>query len=1168
MRLEPVLTSAILAFVLGVPALAQTSHSTLQGMVRDPTGAAVPGAAVTVANEKTGVTNKVRSNGVGWFVVPYLLAGDYSVEVEQSGFRRYSQRAIKLDVQQTLSLNVELAVGDLATTVQVESTPPPIITTDGTLAVTIDNKALTDLPLGGSRDIRALALLAPGVAPGVGSAGQGTDFSPFLGGGRNANSEVRVDGTAMSTPDQWPGALTTGGSMPNVDAVLEITVLTNTLAAEYGRTGGGAILVASKQGTNKLHGSAFEFFQNNNLNANDFFSNRAGAHLNKFTTNQYGFSVGGPVVIPGSYDGRNRTFFMADYQRTVSRSPSNFLGTVPPAAWKTGDFSNLRNASGTPLTIFDPLTAVPANNYIRQQFPENRIPLSRFDPVARKLLTYYPEPNTTAVSQYTNVNNFFDSQTTRGTTYNLTARIDQNFGSAWRSFWRVTKYLTESHPPNVFGNLGTPLGRGDQTVPKHSVTWDNTVTLSPTMVLNVSYGMSRFANTTLPPSAGIDLTSLGFPQSYQSQAARDLYTRFPRVDITGLTSLGQQNSAGIKYVPTSHNLIAQLTRVLSRHTLKTGFEYRKFFLNFWQESTPGGSFSYTVNWTQRDPVVGNVTQGFGLASMILGLGGGSQSNAISQALASSYYGAYVQDDFRVSPSLTLNFGVRYELDMPRTERYNRLSYFDLDAPSPIAGQVPGFPNLKGAMKFVTPDHRRQVPTDLNNVSPRFGFARRLGRKSVVRGGYGLMYAPSLMQVGYGNAGFQGFRCSTSMITSVDGRTPTNFLSNPFPDGFCQNLGAKEGPISGARTGLGGTIGESWFPASINPIIQQWNLNVHRALPGRLVLEVGYLGNKGNHIANGESLGYDQLSNEYLSLGPRLSDTVPNPFYGIITDPTSTLRLATVQRRQILRPYPQYLALNAVSRPTGNSLYHAGILRLERRFAAGFGFLLSYTKAKTIDDSGWGNTLTGQNGSSTRQDVYSQKLDRSISADDVAQRLSVSFNYNLPFGRGRHFLGRPPKAVQALAGGWQFNGIVTMQSGTPIPIFSAVNQIGLFNSGARPSNNGTSARISDGSKDDRMRKWFDPLVFTVAPSYTYGTAGRVLPDVREPGIRKFDLSMFKSFGLLRDNRLRAEFRLEAFNAFNTTQFGRSGSVVGDAQLGVISTVGVAPRSAQVALKVLF
>jgi hypothetical protein len=649
----------------------------------------------------------------------------------------------------------------------------------------------------------------------------------------------------------------------------------------------------------------------------------------------------------------------------------------------------------------------------------------------------------------------------------------------------------------------------------------------------------------------------------REQAGRS-WLQFPTFNVTGLSALGPSGDSN-RVGRTSHNATGSLTKVSGRHTWKTGAEFRKWFHNNFASSGTNGSFSFTPAWTQRDPARASALEGYSLASFLLGVGGGSQTDRWAEALSSSYFGMYVQDDFGLTRNLTLNLGLRYEFDTPRTERFNRLSYFDLTAPSPLQGQVAGFPELMGAMRFADGGNRRQTPTDRNNLSPRFGFAYKLGEASAVRGGYALMYAPSLMQAASQQAGFQGFQASTSMVVSLDGRTPITFLRDPFPNGFNRPLGAAPGPLSGPATDLGVNIGDSWFIDYVNPVIQQWNLTVQRALGSGLVVEAGYLASKGNHIMDGEPNQYNQLPAEFLPLGDRLNDLVPNPFFGHIVNPNSALSQPSVRRAQLLRPYPQYTALTASRRPMGNSIYHAFTMRIERRFSRGFGWLLSYTGGKLIDDSSWGNTLAASGGT-TKQDVYNRAGERALSAEDISRRLVFSGVAELPFGRGRRWLGGVHTVADSILGGWQVNAILTLQSGLPVELGQVQNNTGLGSSGQRPNNNGNSAKLEGGMTDERLRRWFNPSVFSVAPAFTFGNGPRVLPDVRHPGIRNIDLSVFKVFRF--KENIKLQFRAEAFNAFNTPQFGAAASVVGNPNIGVISGTRGDPRQLQLALKLLF
>jgi hypothetical protein len=1142
-------------------AYAQSATGTLEGRITDATGAVVPQAKVTVKNARTNVQQELISNDAGVFVQPYLLPGEYSVQVEAKGFQRYSETGIRLNVQQTLRLEIQLQVGDVASTVEVTANLAQLTVSSATVATVIGNKAIQDLPLNG-RNPFALATLTPGVIPSPGS-------TPWISGGRNASSEITIDGTSIILPENNVG-INTLAYTPPVDSVEEFSVVTNSLAAEYGRTGGGVINVATRSGTNQLHFSAYDYLRNSKLDANNFFSNRNRIPLGAFQRNQFGGTIGGPVVIPGVYNGRDRTFFFFSEQSTRTRNASLFTTTVPAPEWLAGDFSNLRTAAGAAITIYDPLTGQEqGGNWIREAFPGNRIPASRIDPVAARLRSYFAAPNATPVNVNTQANNYIVASKARSKDDRFDAKLDHNFSPKWRVYGRGSYSLAVNNPVNFFNNPGTPSGDGNSSTDSYNVTLNSVYNFNSTTLFNLNYGFGRFVNVRFPFSTGFDTTQIGFPAAVRNQAATQ-NLEFPRFDIAGVSSLGQATFTTLRFIPFSHNFRGDVTKVLTRHTLKAGFEYRKLFLNFMQLGNPAGQFTFNQGFTQQNPVVASGTQGFGMASFLLGaIAGGSFSHDPIPASSSVYGGFYVQDDWKLNSKLTLNLGLRWDVDQPRTERYNRYSYFDIDAPSPIAGRVPGFPNLRGAMRFTTPDKRFQVPTDKNNWGPRFGFAYRLNDKLVVRGAYALMYAGSMMQAAgsSGSAGMEGYRGSTPIIASLDGnRTPATFLSNPIPNGFNLPLGAAEGPLSGASTNLGLGIGESFFNDWRNPVIQQWNFTVQRQLPGQIIVETGYLGSKGNHLVDGEgSMTYNQLPPSFGDLGNSLNDLVTNPFFGVITNTSSILSRPTVVRSQLLRPFPQYTSLNAFRKPQANSIFHSFTLRVEKRFSQGLSFLLSYTGGKLIDDASQTVTFLGQAGN--KQDFYNRRAERSVSTQDVSSRLVFSSNYNLPFGKGRPLLSNMNSVGQFLLGGWQANGILTLQTGTPVIVTQNVNNTNLGSAGQRPDNNGTSAKITGGTTNDRLAKWFDTSVFSFARPFRFGSTPRVLPDVRNPGIRTLDFSLFKDFMLT--ERLKLQYRAEAFNLTNTPNFAAPGAQLGNAAaFGIISGLAVSPRQVQMVLRLEF
>ncbi len=1155
------------ATVFCFSAAGQTATGILQGLVTDATGAAVPGATVTIENARTGVRQQLATNQEGRFVQPYLLPGEYRVTVEKPGFEKYVTSGVKLNVQQTVALEIPLKVGELTTAVEVTASTVQLATSTSSVSTVIANKPILDLPLNG-RNPFALATLTPGVIPGGG-------VTPWISGGRNAESEITIDGTSVILPENNV-SVNTLAYTPVEDSVEEFSVITNSLAAEYGRTGGGVINVATRGGTNNLHGSAYDFLRNSKLDTNTWANNRNGVKLAAFQRNQFGGTIGGPIWIPRLYDGRNRTFFFFSEQSTRTRSAASTTASVPVQDWLNGDFSNLRNGSGQLITIYDPLTVANdgTGTFVRQTFAGNAVPRNRMDAVALNLLQYWPKPNATPVNAFTFQNNYFRTGKARSNDDRFDSRIDHNISSKFRLFARGSYAYPTNTPFNGFQTIGTSSGDGPGSTTNYNITANGIYTFSPTTILNVNYGFGRFVNIRFPFSEGLDPASLGFPKSLSAVAATQNF-EFPRFDFggnTNVSSLGQATFTTLKFRPYSHILRADLTKALTKHTLKFGGEYRKLFLNFTQLGQPDGQYSFSSGFTQR--VVGaasSTTQGNGFASFLLGIpSGGTISHSFDIATASSYWGLYIQDDWKVSRNLTLNIGVRYEVDVPRTERYNRLSSFDLNAPSPIAGKVARFPNLAGAMKFVTPDHRRQTPTDLNNIGPRFGFAYNFSQKTVFRGAYAMMYSGSVMQAGgtSGSSGTQGFQSSTNMIVSLDGgRTIAAYLSNPFPNGFNLPLGRVDGPTSGASTNLGlGAGGDSIFIDYRNPVIQQWNGSLQREFPGQIVLEAGYLGSKGNHLIDGESsMAMNQLPASYFAFGNQLLGTnqVPNPFSGIITNPTSPLSQPTVAFSQLLRPFPQYTDVSPFRKPQANSLYHSFTLRAEKRFSHGLNLLASLTAGKLIDDASQVVTFLGAAG--TKQDFYNRKAERSISAQDVSKRLVISFNYELPFGKNHPLLSSVPKALDFVIGGWQMNGIATFQAGLPLQISNGGNFTNLGSPGQRPNNNGKSARLS-GPIIERVNQFFDTSVFSQAPIFTFGNVSRTSPDLRAPGTRGLDFSLFKNFHVR--ERLTTQFRAEAFNFTNTPQWGTPGTTVNAVSgFGVITSAS-GQRQIQLALKVMF
>ncbi len=1162
---------SIVSFALTASLYCQTAAGILNGRVADPTGALIAGAKVSVENQDTGLRTSMTTNAEGRFYQGFVVPGVYRVKVEKSGFQQYVQSDLRINVQQTVTLEVGLKVGDVASTVEVAASAAQLSTESSAVARVIGTRQIADLPLNG-RNPFGLATLAAGVIPGGGGS------TPFISGGRNATNEITIDGTSVILPENNVSNLQTGYT-PIVDSVQEFAVITNALEAQYGRTGGGVISVATRGGTNQIHVSAYNFLRNSKLDANTWSNNRNGVKLAAFQQNQFGGTIGGPISIPKLYDGKNRTFFFFSEQTQRARRGTSSQASVPIDSWINGDFSNLRNGSGAAIVLYDPFSA--DSNNIRTPLAGNIVPGNRIDPLAKNLLKYYPKPNATPTNAFTMQNNYFVSGKGVADDDKFDSRIDHNFSDKFRLFARGSYGHTESVPLNGFGTIGTSIGDGPNVSDQYNVTVNGVYTASPTTVVNFNYGFARNVGIRYPFSQGTTPASLGFSKAYSDAAGLSNY-EFPNFSFggnTNLSNLGQATFTTLLNRPSSHIIRGDVTKVFSKHTLRAGGEWRKFFLNFTQLGNPDGAFSFGAGYTQRVVNAAAVTtEGNGFATFLFGLpsNGGSMSHSFDAATASAYAGAYVQDDWRVTKKLTLNIGLRYDLDSPRTERYNRLSYWDSNAASPLQGQVaasatcPNCGNLRGALKFTGNGDfgRRQTSTDLNNWGPRFGFAYHAFDKTVFRGAYGILYSPSALQAAgtSGSGGVQGFQTSTTFNPTFDnGKTFVANLSNPSPGGFNLPQGAKAGPYSGALTDVGNSIGDSFFIDNANPIVQQWNFNIQHQVKGDWVLEAGYLGSKGNHLIDGESnLTYNQLPASFLSRGSGLTAQVANPFFGIITTPNSPYAQATIQQRFLLSAYPQYQNVNGFRKPQANSIYHGLTLSAEKRFSKGLSTLMSFTGSKLLDDASQVVTFLGAAG--TKQDFYCRKCEKSISAQDVSRRLVISANYDLPFGKGRSFLTNMAKPFDMVLGGWQINGIATFAKGTPLAISNGGNNTNIGSPGQRPNTNGISAAKS-GAIADRINSYFDTSTYSQAPIYTFGNVGRFISNVRIPGNHNLDFSLFKNFRI--KERAGLQFRAESFNLTNSPQWASpNNNVTAAGVFGTITNTANSPRNVQLALKLNF
>jgi hypothetical protein len=1146
-------------FALITLALAQTPTGTLQGTIFDPSGAGIANAAVTVTDIGTNEARKIVTDSAGRWVVPFLTPGMYTVGVQANGFVSARSDSVKIDVSQDRTIDFTLKVGAVTDSVNVEATNTPIETNTATLGQVIGRNMVIDLPLNG-RDPLSLAELVPTVS-NVGGAS-----TPHIGGSRNAVNEEQLDGVSNIIPENNVGN-TTAAYTPIVDSVQEFSVQTNSLAAEYGRFGGGVINLVTKSGTNQFHGGGFEFARNAVLNANDFFANKAGQSQPTSRVNQYGGTIGGPIDIPHVYNGHNRTFFFFGFQGTPSVAEAVATDTVPLPQFLTGNFSGL----GT--VVYDPLTAAlnPANGqYTRTPFPGNTIPSSRFDPVAVAAASYFPAPNTGPAGSQ--VNNYVAVGNVNSNAYQFDSRIDEQFTANWRMFLRLSHAWGNNNQLEDYGNAASQGGGGPTTDGAWSISMDHTFTLNPTMVLDLRYGFSRSTASRTPYDQGFNpTTELGLPQSLTDLAAQRVL-EFPRFNFSNGAGLGNSGYVDLIENPSAHMVTANLTKVYAHHTLKFGGEFRKLFINFSQYGFPDGDFNFDQTWTQQILNNANGT-GSSYASYLLGLATSGQiTEEPTAADTSSYMGWYIQDQWKVSTHLTVNAGVRWETEFPRTERYNRLSYWDPSLPSPLQGQIPGSAclycgDLMGQMLFAGSTGkygRSQGPTQWHDFGPRVGIAWNPLTKTVIRSGFGIVYAPSALEASgtTGAQGMEGFTASTQMLPTTNNQQTVNaYLSNPFPTGFY----LPPGTSNGTATDIGNAIGESFFDSYRNPYSIQWNFNIQQELPGKMMLEAGYIGNRGLFLVDGDpGVPFSQLPPSDLALGNQLYQQVPNPFHGIITTPGSPLADQTVSYNYLLSQYPQYNGVTSFRKPDSDSMYNAWTLRLNRSFSNGLSFLVSFTGAKLMDNAAAAVTYLGPT-SGTYINQYNGALEWAVSPQDISRSLVGSFVYQLPFGKGMKYLTGMSKFTNALIAGWQANGILTFQDGTPLVLGGAINQTGIFTLGQTPDNTGQSPKLSNPT----INEWFNTSAFYQPPPFTFGDTSRTLGNVRNPGIADADLSLFKNNYFGKESRYNLQFRIEAFNALNHTQFGPPNTnIQAGSSFGTITSSGVSARQLQLAVKFNF
>lgn len=1104
---------------------AQEFRGTILGRVTDSSGAVVPAAPVTVTNENTNTVVKTATTGAGTYTVPFLLPGTYTVAVQSAGFRAVERRGIVVQVQDRVEINVALEPGQISETVVVRGETPLLETASASVGQIVDQNNIINLPMNG-RAVYLMARIVPGMVPTdtrlfTRPFDNGAVSNVSMGGSRAGNNNILLDGISnMNITSQ-------AAFVPSPDAVQEMKVQINTYDAEFGRAAGGVLNAIVKSGTNQFHGSMYEFWRNDILEANSFLNNRIDEDKPRQRYNLFGASAGGPVYIPKVYDGRNRTFVFGSWESIRQSDPTSTITTVPTLEQREGDFSNAFDPRGRPLVIYDPFSGranpAVAGGFLRDPFPGNRIPRSSMDPVALKIMEQYGKPNKAGAGP-TQVDNFFWSGSSPDNYDAFIIRTDHNFTDNQRLFVRVSA----SHRPrigddDIFGTLATQsrflnrLSRG--------AALDYVNTLTPTLLMNLRYGLSRYGNVTEYRPRDFRLSSLGFPTALEGQVVSQ---SFPVISISGYESIGRTGDA--EEFNDVHTFQGSMTRLSGRHALKFGFEARVYRDVNNSVGNASGTYSFNDARTRGPDPILNTQSGHAVASFLLGTpNSGSVDKNVATAFQNIFYGAYVQDDFRPAPKLTINMGFRWEYESPRTERYNQMTRgFAYDTPNPLQSAAPNL-RVNGGLLFAGFNGAPRGQTDAvwKNFSPRLGIAYEINPKLVLRTGYGIFFSGTT-GAGRGTGASPGFSVATPMVAALDGVNPTDRLSNPFPSGLLPPIGAAQGLLT--LVGQGVQFTEVSRPITYS---QQYSFGLQYSPMPRLLMEATYSGNRGIHLQN-TNLNINQLTTEQMRLQQALLVRVANPFYGRIQ--TGSLASSNTTAAQLLRPYPQFTGVTLREFTDGSSTYHAFLFKVERRFGQGFTFLGSYTNSKLIDNIG------------NRQDNYNLASQRGLSAIHTPQRLSLTGVWELPIGPRKRFLAGGNAVSRKILEGWQLNWVGTLQTGSVLSVTSSVNTTQSQGGGQRPDSTGRSAKL-EGPTKDRLGRYLDTSQFTAAAPYQFGNLSRSLPDVLGPGLHNWDISVIKDTRL-REN-LRLQIRCEAFNIWNHPAFGNPGTSFGNASFGRIN-----------------
>ncbi|PYT24892.1 MAG: TonB-dependent receptor [Acidobacteria bacterium] len=1044
-------------FAFLAPLSAQTTTGSIVGTVTDPSGAVIAGATVTVTNMDTGIAVKTPSDSTGNYVATPLPVGRYSVTVEAAGFKKSVRSDITVNVQDRVRVDAALEVGAVTDTVEVAAAAPLLQTDTSYLGQVVGSQEIVDLPLNG-RYFTRLAVLTAGTAPTPNGARDEKTGGFSSNGVRPYQNNYLLDGVDNNSLSEDLVSDQSFVIGPPPDAIAEFKVQTNSMSAEFGRSGGAVLNVTIKSGTNELHGTVYEFLRNSQLDAKNFFDDPTQP-IPPFKLNQFGFSVGGPVIFPKAYNGKNRTFFFFDYQGTRVRTGHTFLASVPPTTWRNGDFSGF-------APIFDPDSTVVAadGSVTRQPFANNQIPSGRFDPIAKKLLDEFPSPNVAgAVASSGVANNFLSSPSEPDDTNQLDLRIDHKISDSDSIFGRFSMSNQNLTPPSPIPPPldGQAFTSGDFLNRPRNVVITETHIFTPRTVNELRLGYTRNRSERLQFNSDKNLSAdLGLPGIPFGPKNGGL----PAFCIDDLTCFGSSTYQPTVEVQNVYHIVDSLSLVRGKHTIKIGAEVKpRVNFTILQPPSPRGYFEFSGQFT-RDP--NDLTNtGLGTADFLLGRMSTAQvASFIDDTFQQPAFFLYVQDDFKVNRKLTLNLGLRYDGVAATKEKYGAQASFNLATKTLdiVKGRNDPLPaNFYPEIAVNRNAPPGLVPTDRNNFGPRVGFAYNATPKTVIRGGYGIFYsayeAGPLSIPNPGNNPPFYEQATYNAISLTVPNPKVNQLSKGLP------LDALVLPDKPQLFALD--------PGFRNPYVQHFNLSVQRELGWNTVWEIAYAGSKGSKLyefrnANQASPTVDPNS----PIDPRR----PFPF---------------------LEYFPNWCSCSS-------STYHSLQTKAEKRFSSGLSFLAAYTWGRSIDEASQAS-LGFHDGGSFRYTAHPD-WEKSRSDFDIAHRFVLSYTYELPFGKGKRFASGVSRLGDTIIGGWSILGINAFQTGTPRTITA---NVGVSNSdGEDRPDRVTGIPVYPSNQDPT--NWFNKDAFTTPAAGTFGNSGRNIIDA--PGLRSVDLSIFKDF----------------------------------------------------------